>query len=188
VRIAALPSFKSWIEARGGKFPEELGGETHDELLLRLRRIRRALEEASSQLVDNKCDVMMAILHHELQAFSKLQTLYFRAELEGLLFEIRRVTNAADYKKFMRGFFFNTVGRTGLVKHMVGMAFSPLQGLSEAGVRRKLKRGDFPVLAALPVVKASVRHFKRTFQQPLQDVVDGKCLDGGASRCCLFWS
>jgi hypothetical protein len=131
---------------------------------------------------------MAGMLYSELKAFSKLQTLYFRAELEGLLFEIRRVTTASEYKKFMRGFFFNTFGRTGLAKRMLGMAFSTLQGMSEGGVRQKLKRADFPVPAAQPVVKASVRHFKRTFQQPLQDVVDGQCPGETTSKCCLFCS
>lgn len=177
------------MASRGGQYPEVMGGEAAQSLIVRLDSINALLEGPPSSLVQHgRNAALVATLHSQLRELSALQGEYFRAELEEFIFEIRRVATMSEYQTFLRQFFFDVFAKTGLARFALGTGFSTLQHLSSSQVKKRLKDGRFPVTVAHALARSGIKYFRRKFQQPLQDVVDGKMPPDAATQCCLFCS
>eukprot|EP00873_Tetraselmis_striata_P020052 jgi/Tetstr1/440316/TSEL_028653.t1 len=188
-RNRSMIMFKPWLAARGGCFPEALDAACLDDLLLRLYKMNKMLKEAPSEIVDGKSDALLAMLNSHLSEFCRLQAHGHRVELEQMIFEIRRVASAAEYKRIFGQIYVREVVRmSGTFRIAWGVAFSTMQSLSSAELRQRMRKGDLPAGMGIPerLVKSGIKYFQRTFQQPLQDVVDGKPSQDAATRCCLY--
>eukprot|EP00873_Tetraselmis_striata_P033312 jgi/Tetstr1/453576/TSEL_040544.t1 len=178
---------RPWLEAQGGRYPEALCKKQIDNLLLRFYELNKLLENAPSKVVNGKNDALVARLNSQLQATAMLQADCHRIELEELIFEIRRVSTSTDYKHVLGQAYMREVVRMpGYIRAAWGITASTMESLSSAELKQWLRQGDLPPAISERLVKSGIKHYRRTFQQPLQDVINGYQSPGAFTRCCLF--